>query len=89
MGRVEGVKPLCSMGPKRKAATDPAERDPRDGMVLLHRSSFIEWQPTPIVALASSRDGSMTAAARENGDLELYETSTSHLFHVSSVLYNY
>lgn len=74
------------MGPKRKAATDAAERDPRDGMVLLHRSSFIDWQPTPIVALASSRDGSLSAAVRENGDLELYETSTSHLIHVSHVV---
>ena len=51
-------------------------------MVVLHRSSFIEWQPTPVVALASSGDGSLTVAARENGDLELYETATSHCFQV-------
>lgn len=51
-------------------------------MVVLHRTSFIEWQPTPVVSLASSADGSLAVAARENGDLELYETSTSHCLQV-------
>ncbi|KAH7616913.1 putative WD repeat-containing protein PCN [Nannochloris sp. 'desiccata'] len=60
--------------PKRKSAPGGAD----EGMVVLHRSTFIEWQPSPIVALSSSHDGSLCAAVRENGDVELYESSTLH-----------
>lgn len=52
------------------------------GVVALHRSRFIEWQPAGVVALAASGDGSVVAAAREDGDIELYEASTNHLFQV-------
>lgn len=51
-------------------------------MVILHRSSFVEWQPSAIVGLASSGDGSLVMAARENGDIELYETNDYHCFQV-------
>lgn len=51
-------------------------------MVILHRSSFVDWKPSPVVSLACSGDGSLSAALRENGDLELYETSTLHQFKV-------
>lgn len=64
--------------PKRKNAA-PAEPDRlSDGMVVLHRSTFVEWQPSPIVAMSASNDGSLSVAVRENGDVELYETSSLH-----------
>ena len=56
--------------------------DASPGVVALHRSRFIEWQPAGVVALAASGDGSVLAAAREDGDIELYETATSYCFQV-------
>lgn len=52
------------------------------GLVELHRSRFVEWQPAGVAALAASGDGSVVAAAREDGDIELYETATSYCFQV-------
>jgi hypothetical protein len=69
--------------PKRKSTPGGAD----EGMVVLHRSTFIEWQPTPIVALSSSHDGSLCAAVRENGDVELYESSTLHHLQVLEITY--
>lgn len=55
---------------------------PNPGLVELHRSRFVEWQPAGVAALCASGDGSLVAAAREDGDIELYETSTAHCFQV-------
>lgn len=72
--------------PKRKNAA-PAEPDHlNDGMVVLHRSTFVEWQPSPIVAMSASSDGSLSVAVRENGDVELYETSSLHYLQVSKII---
>jgi U3 small nucleolar RNA-associated protein 4 len=67
-------------GANKRART--AEGEASAGVVALHRSRFIEWQPAGVVALAASGDGSVLAAAREDGDIELYETSTSYCFQV-------
>ncbi len=69
-------------GSKRAAA---AETGASAGVVALHRSRFVEWQPSGVVALAACGDGSVLAAAREDGDIELYETTTSHCFQVGHV----
>ena len=45
-------------------------------MVELHRSEFVDWRPTPVISLAASRDGSLAAALREDGDIELYDATT-------------
>lgn len=69
------------MGKRRKVdVTTSAEPVVgHDGMVILHRARFIEWQPSAVVALTTSDDGSLTVAARENGDIELYEAATFQL----------
>jgi U3 small nucleolar RNA-associated protein 4 len=44
-------------------------------MLELHRSRFVEWQPAAVVALAVTPGGLTVALARENGDLEIYDTA--------------
>ena len=44
-------------------------------MLELHRSRFVEWQPAAVVALAVAPGGFTVALARENGDLEIYDTA--------------
>ena len=36
----------------------------------------MDWRPRPVAALAATGDGSLAAALREDGDVELYDTST-------------
>jgi len=47
------------------------------GLVALHRARFVDWSPSPVVAVAassSSDGGTALAAAREDGAIELWET---------------
>lgn len=69
-----GTKPS---GGKRGASQ---QQHSKDGLVILHRSRFIDWNPSPIVSLASSHDGSLVTALRETGDIELYDTTSWHCF---------
>ena len=43
-------------------------------MVALHRARIVEWSPTAITALAATADGTVVAAARESGSLEIWNT---------------
>ena len=36
----------------------------------------MRWEPTPIISMASSHDGTLLVAAREDGELDLYDAST-------------
>ena len=49
---------------------------PDSELMRLHRARFVAWSPTAIVALAATGDGTLLAAARESGDIELWETDT-------------
>ncbi|CAL5222772.1 g5185 [Coccomyxa viridis] len=47
-----------------------------DDLVSLHRARFVPWQPTAVVASATSTDGSLVAVAHESGAIEIWETSS-------------
>ena len=49
---------------------------PDSELTRLHRARFVAWSPTAVVALAATGDGTLLAAARESGDIELWETDT-------------
>jgi len=68
-----GAGPPASRG----GATADAGADPAaDGLVALHRVRFVPWSPSPVVAAAARRDGAVLAAARDDGEIELWETGT-------------
>ena len=51
-------------------------------MMELHRASFVEWQPTPVVAVKATSSyfgGKCVALARENGDVEIYDAHSWRL----------
>ena len=60
---------MPGVGGKRKRST------PLDGeLVTLHRARVVDWAPTAITALAATADGTVVAAARESGSIELWNT---------------
>ena len=48
--------------------------EPTDSLIALHRVRFVPWSPTPVVAAAARPDGAVLAAARDDGEIELWET---------------
>ena len=53
------------------------------GLVALHRVRFVPWSPTPVVAAAARPDGAALAAARDDGEIELWDAGTWARFVVS------
>ena len=43
-------------------------------LIALHRARMFDWRPTAVTALAGTADGTVLAAARESGNLELWST---------------
>lgn len=69
---------MPSRAPRRRApAGAPGEAGTPTNLVALHRGHFFPWQPSPIISLASSSDGSLAVAVREDGDIELYDLAAS------------
>lgn len=61
---------MPGVGGKRKQP----ESSEHDRMMALHRARIVDWSPTAITALAATADGTVVAAARENGSLEILNT---------------
>ena len=51
-------------------------RSGSDDLVALHRARFVPWQPTAVLASATSTDGSLLAVAHESGRIEVWETAS-------------
>lgn len=70
------AKPLSDAGEPLAAVTGD-ERDQlheEQQLLSLHRLRSIDWEPTAVVATATSEDGTILAAARDSGAIDLYET---------------
>lgn len=57
----------------RKAAASP---DVSSDLVALYRCSCVDWKPSPIVSIAACPDGSAIAVARDDGDIEFWDTDS-------------
>lgn len=44
-------------------------------LAALHRARIVDWSPTAVTALAASADGTVVAAARESGSIEIWSTA--------------
>ena len=74
-------------GRKRKAADFvPAQSTGTTAAVALHRMKLIDWQPTAVVAIAATSDGTAVAVAHESGDIELWDASLRHHIKVGYLL---
>jgi len=65
---------------KEAAAAPGASSQGPKGLLALHRSRFVEWSPSAVVAIAGNDDGSSVAVARENGAIELWDTAHWHCY---------
>jgi len=61
------------MAPARPRA---AATDDDGGLVALHRARFVDWAPSPVVALAPTADAGLLAAARDDGARELWDVDS-------------
>lgn len=52
--------------------------------IALHRARMLDWSPSAVTALAATADGTVLAAARESGNIELWTTDHWSLAEVSS-----
>lgn len=56
---------------------------PTQSIVGVHRVSCIPWSPSSIISLSGSRDGSICACLREEGEIEFYDVHSKSLIKVS------
>ena len=59
---------MPGLGGKRKQS----QISPDEDLIALHRARIVEWSPTAVTALAATPDGTVVAAARENGCIEVW-----------------
>lgn len=81
-------------GKGQKAQTESATRKsekrksvdgdsiPVQNIVGVHRVSCIPWSPSSIISLSASRDGSVCACLREEGEIEFYDVHSNSLIKV-------
>jgi len=77
----------CTRARKREREEPPHRRQRETfsniiNAMELHRASFVEWQPTSVVAVkatSSYHGGKCVALARENGDMEIYDAHSWRL----------
>lgn len=70
-----GTHTLKAPPPEALPASEEQQDSPSKDLVSLHRARFVPWQPTAVVASATSSDGSLVAVAHESGAIEIWETT--------------
>ena len=73
---LNGTHTLESTPPEALPPPEAQLRSASDDLVSLHRARFVPWQPTAVVASATSNDGSLVAITHESGALEIWETTS-------------
>ena len=71
-----GTHSLEAPPPVALPAPEEKQEGPSDDLISLHRARFVPWQPTAVVATATSSDGSLVAVAHESGAIEIWETTS-------------
>lgn len=70
--------------PKCAACSLKSDQSQIEKRMEVHRCRFVEWQPSPIVALAihkhRKQNKEIVAVARENNDIELWNISSGWHF---------
>lgn len=65
-------------GEKRRREPERASQKAESGLATLHRARVADWQPAPVAHLATSSDGSLAVAVRDDGNVDFYDLTGPH-----------
>eukprot|EP00271_Cylindrocystis_brebissonii_P004887 TRINITY_DN16808_c0_g1_i1.p1 TRINITY_DN16808_c0_g1~~TRINITY_DN16808_c0_g1_i1.p1 ORF type:complete len:1190 (+),score=220.21 TRINITY_DN16808_c0_g1_i1:223-3792(+) len=69
---VRAAHPKFSRGQSKNTSAVPSATP---SLMEVHRLRLIDWEPSPVVALAASVDGTAMAAARDDGAIEVWRVA--------------
>lgn len=73
-------------GEKRRRETDVSHKNQEKAeLTALHRARLADWQPSAVAHLATSQDGSLAVAVRDDGHVDFYDLTGPYCMRVRSV----